>query len=63
MHNVRVVNCFVWGKMRTMAWKTAFQIAVRNCFEEAEGKVSVTCDFSEEGDTCTQAHILTEACC
>ena len=63
MHNVRVVNCFVWGKMSTMAWKTAFQIAVRNCFEEAEGKISVTCDFSEKGDTCTRAHILTEACC
>ena len=54
---------FVWGKMRTMARETAFQIARRNCFEEAEGKVSVIYDFSEGGDKCTQAHILTEACC
>ena len=49
--------------MRTMARETAFQIARRNCFEEAEGKVSVIYDFSEGGDKCTQAHILTEACC
>ena len=27
--------------MRTVAWETAFQIALRNYAEEAEGKVSV----------------------
>ena len=26
--------------MRTVAWETAFQIALRNCSNEARGKVS-----------------------
>ena len=34
MHNVRVVSMFICGKMRTTAWETAPQIALRNCFTE-----------------------------
>ena len=38
MHNVRGVSCFIWGKMKTVACKTAFQIALRNCSEEVGGR-------------------------
>ena len=31
---------FIWGRMRTTALETASQIALRNCSEEARGKVS-----------------------
>ena len=37
-------NCelsFIWGKMRTIAWETAFQIALRNCSKEVVMKVSI----------------------
>ena len=27
--------------MRTVAWETAFQIALRNCSKEARGKLSI----------------------
>ena len=30
-----------WGKMRSIAPKTAFQIALRNCSKEVWGKISV----------------------
>ena len=33
-----------WGKMRSIAPKTAFQIALRNCSKEVGGKVSVIYD-------------------
>ena len=32
---------FIWGKIRTGALKRATQIALRNCSEEAEEKVSI----------------------
>ena len=48
--------------MRTAAWETTFQIALRKCSKEAKGKVKVIYDFSE-GGTCSQVHILAEACC
>ena len=41
MHNMRVVSCFIWGKMRTVARETAFHIALGNCSKEAGGKVSI----------------------
>ena len=41
MHKVRVVSCFIWGKMRTMPQETAFLIALRNWFKDVEGKVSI----------------------
>ena len=38
---MRVVSCFIWGKMRTATQETALQIALRNCSNEAGGKVSI----------------------
>ena len=32
---------FYLGKMRTIAWESAFQIALRNCSKEAGGKISI----------------------
>ena len=32
---------FIWGKIRTIAQETAFQIALRNCSKQAMGKVSL----------------------
>ena len=29
---------FIWGKMRTIAQQTAFQIALRNCSREVAGR-------------------------
>ena len=29
---------FIWGKMRTVAWETAPQIALRDCSKEAVGE-------------------------
>ena len=40
MHNLKVVS-FIWGKMRTAAQETAFQIALRNYSKEVGGKVSI----------------------
>jgi hypothetical protein len=31
----------MWSKMRTAAWETAFQIALRNCSKEVAGKISI----------------------
>ena len=35
MHNLKVLCCFTWGKMRTAAWETAPQSAGRDCSKEA----------------------------
>ena len=32
---------FIWGKMRTIDWETAFQLALRNCSTEVGDKVSI----------------------
>ena len=53
MHNLRVVSCFIWGKMRTVAWETASQIALRECSKAAIGK-----GFGEGGVQCHEALIL-----
>ena len=34
-------SSYNWGKMRTIAWETAFQIALRNCSKEVGGKISI----------------------
>ena len=42
--NAQFESCelsFIWGKMRTIAWEAAFQIALRNSSKEAGGKVSI----------------------
>ena len=30
---------FVWGKIRTRTWETAFQMALKNCSQDVRGKV------------------------
>ena len=47
--------------MRTIAWETAFQIALKNCSDKERGGQYIR-DFGE-GGTCNQAHILVEDCC
>ena len=37
----RIMSSLMWGKMKTIAWDTAFQIALRNCSKEAAGKTSI----------------------
>ena len=49
---------FLWGKMRTAAWETAPQIALRECFKVAGGGGVNTKDFGETGVQCYQALIL-----
>jgi len=44
LKNAQGGNCnlsFIWGKMRTAAWETAPQIALRNSSKETRGKVSI----------------------
>ena len=54
---------FIWGKMRNIAWETAFQMVLRNCSKEVVGKVSAIYMMSVKGGMCSQAHILGDACC
>ena len=35
LKNVQSEGCFIWGKMKIIAWKRAPQIALRNCSKEA----------------------------
>ena len=42
--NVQCENCelsFFLDKMRTIAWESAFQIALRNYSKEVVGKISI----------------------
>ena len=32
---------FIWDKTRIIAWETAFQIALKNCYKEVGRKVSI----------------------
>ena len=50
-------SSYNWGKMRTIAWETAFQIALRNCSKELRGKISILGDFAERG-ICTSKHVF-----
>ena len=48
--NTPCKNCesnFIWGKMRTITWETAPQIALRNCSKDV-GRKHI-CDFREQG--------------
>ena len=41
---------FIWDKMRTAAWETALQMALRNSSKKGWGGGSqYTCDFGEDG--------------
>ena len=42
MHNVRVASSVLFGgKLRTEAWDTEFQIALRNCSKDVGGQVNI----------------------
>ena len=42
MYNVKVARLsLIWDKVRTIAWETAPQIALRNCSKEVTGKVHI----------------------
>ena len=41
MHNLKVELSFIWGKMSTIAWVAAFQIALKSCSKEVAGNVSI----------------------
>ena len=41
MNNMRVVNCFIQGKMRTTTRETVPQRALRDCSKEVVGKVNI----------------------
>ena len=55
LKNARHENCelhFIWGKMKTLAQETAFQIALRNCSKEVGvgwDVLQYMCDFGEGG--------------
>ena len=47
--NAQYENCelsFIWDEMRTIAWETAFQVALKSC---SEGQVRIIYDFREGG--------------
>ena len=48
--------------MRTLAWKTAFQIALRNCSVEVGGKVSIYV-FGEGGVLAIKLIFFAEGFC
>ena len=41
MNKMRVVNCFIQGKMRTATRETVPQRALRDCSKEVVGKVNI----------------------
>ena len=48
---------FIWGKMRTIAWDIASQIALRNCSKEVGAESQYICDFGE-GEVHVIKHIF-----
>ena len=60
MNKVSIVSCFIARQMRTAAWKTAPQVALRNCSKEAGGEGQYICDFGKRGvDVFKHAHTHT----
>ena len=62
MHKVRVAS-FIWGKMRTAAWETAFQIPLRNCSKEVGGKVGIYVILVRGEYMQSSAYFLAEGFC
>ena len=64
LKNVQSEGCFIWGKMKIIAWKRAPQIALRNCSKEAGrgrgvgGRELVFMWFWWRESTWNQAHIF-----
>jgi len=48
--------------VRTIDQETAFQITLRNCSKEDGGERSVLYIILVKWGTCSQAHVLAEAC-
>ena len=55
-------SSFIWGKMRTIAWETAFLIALKNCSKDVERKGIKIYDFGEGGVHAIK-HIFLEGFC
>ena len=51
----------IWGKMKTTAWETTPQVALRNCSKEVGGEGQYIWDFGGGGNTCNQARIFPKA--
>ena len=52
---------FTWGKIKTIAWKAAFQIALRNCSKDmGQGEYRIFVNLVKVGVHCNQAHIFAE---
>ena len=50
MHNVSIVSYVIFGgKMRTLVWETAFQMALRNCSQETREGASLYRSFATKG--------------
>ena len=50
--------------MKTAAWKTASQVALRNCSKEAGGEGQYICDFGKRGiDVFKHTHKHTHIYC
>ena len=49
---------FIWGKMRTVAWETAPQIALKNRSKEVGQKGQCKCDFGEGGKVQSSTYFL-----
>ena len=54
---------FIWGKVRTIAWETAFQITLRNCSKEVSGGGQDICDSGEGGVHAVKCILFAEGCC
>lgn len=62
MHKMRVVSEVLFGANEDHTPKDS-TLASSEKLLQVEGKVSVTCDFSQGGVVCSQAHISIESCC
>ena len=54
---------FIEGKMRSTAWETASQIALRNFSKEEERRSMYICDFGEGGVYVTKHTFVAEGFC
>ena len=54
---------FIEGKMRSPAWETASQRALRNCSKEQERRSMYICDFGEGGVYVTKHIFVAEGFC
>ena len=60
---MRVVCCFIWGKLRTIAQETDFQLALRSCSQGVGGRSGCMWFWWRGYMPSSQAQIFTEGCC